>query len=249
MARPVYIIDGSRTPFLKARSGPGTVHAGRSRRAMRPAAAGAAAVRARRVRSGHPRLRQCHRRRDEPGPRRRAAARHGRGDGGVHGADQLRLRHAVDRHRLPLHPRGQRRPDPGRRRGSAEPRAAGLAAAGRALVRRARRRQGHRWRSSRRSPKRGPSYLQADHRARARADRSDHRPQHGPDRRNGRPSVRHHPRAVRCLCRRKPQAARATRRRKAGSRARSKPPSRATASSTITTTACGRIPRPRSWRS
>ena len=78
----------------------GTVHAGRSRGAVRPAAAAAPAVRARRVRPGHPRLRQRDRRRDEPGARRGAAARHGRGDDGVHGADQLRLRHAVDRHRL-----------------------------------------------------------------------------------------------------------------------------------------------------
>ena len=30
MARPVYIIDGSRTPFLKARSGPGPERAFRN---------------------------------------------------------------------------------------------------------------------------------------------------------------------------------------------------------------------------
>ena len=27
MARPVYVVDGSRTPFLKARSGPGPLRA------------------------------------------------------------------------------------------------------------------------------------------------------------------------------------------------------------------------------
>ncbi len=81
------------------------VHAGRSRGRLRAAAAAAPAVRARRLRPGHPRLRQRHRRRDESGARRGAAARHGRGDDGLHGADQLRLRHAVDRHRLPVHPR------------------------------------------------------------------------------------------------------------------------------------------------
>ena len=107
--RPVYIIDGSRTPFIKARGQAGPVHAGRPCRAMRAAAAAAPAVRARRVRPGHPRLRQRHRRRDEPGARRGAAPRHGRGDDRLHRADQLRLRHAVDRHRLSVHPR---RPTP-----------------------------------------------------------------------------------------------------------------------------------------
>ena len=123
--RPVYIVDGSRTPFIKARGGR-AVHAGRSRGRLRAAAAAAPAVRARCVRPGDPRLRQRDRRRDEPGARRGAAARHGRGDDRLHRADQLRLRHAVDRHGLPVHPRGQGRPDPGRRRGSAEPRAAGV---------------------------------------------------------------------------------------------------------------------------
>ena len=173
---------------------------------MRPAAAGAAAFCARRFRSGHPRLRQRHRRRDEPGPCRRAAARHGREDGRLHGADQLRLRHAVDRHGLPLHPRRRLRPDPGRRRRSAEPRAAGVAATGRALVRRPCRRQGHRRKNHGRAE--GEAELfQADHRAGARSDRSHHRTQYGPDRRSGRASLWRHPRAVGRLCRRKPQAA------------------------------------------
>ena len=206
MARPVFIIDGSRTPFLKARSGPGpftpvdlAVQCGRPLLARQPFAPDG-------LRSGHPRLRQRHRRRDEPGARRGAAARHGRGDGGVHRADQLRLRHAVDRHRLPLYPRGRLRPDPGRRRRSAEPRAAGVAAAGRALVRRACRRQGHS-RQAGRARQGAAGLFQADHRPRARPHRSDHRTQHGPDRRSGRPSLRHHARAVGRLCRRKPQAA------------------------------------------
>ena len=154
MARPVFIIDGSRTPFLKARSGPGpftpvdlAVQCGRPLLARQPFAPdafdqvilGCVNVIA-----------------DEmnPGPRRRVAARHGRSDGRLYGADQLRLRHAVDRHGVSLHPRGRLRFDSGRRLGSAELRAAGLAAAGRALVRRAGRRQGHSRASSRRSRRR-----------------------------------------------------------------------------------------------
>ena len=173
---------------------------------MRPAAAGAAAFRAHRLRSGHPRLRQRHCRRDESGPRRSAAARHGREDGRLHGADQLRLRHAVDRHGLPLHPRRRLRPySCGGRRG-AEPRTAGVAATGRALVCGPCGSQGHRRKNHGRAE--GEAELfQADHRAGARADRSHHRTQHGPDRRSGRPSLRRHPCAVGCLCRRKPQAA------------------------------------------
>ncbi len=102
----------------------GSVHAGRSRRRLRAAAAHAPAVCAQCVRPGHSRLRQCHGRRDEPRAHRRAAPRHGRGDDRVHGADQLRLRHAVDRHRLPVHPPGQRRSHSRRRRRGAQPRAA-----------------------------------------------------------------------------------------------------------------------------
>ena len=173
---------------------------------MRPAVVGAAAVCADRLRSGDPGLRQRHRRRDEPGAGRGAAARHGREDGRLHRADQLRLRHAVDRHRLPLHPRRRLRPDPRRRRRGAEPRAAGVAAAGRALVCRAGGRPRHR-RQDHGGAEAEAVLSQADHRARARADRSDHRTQYGPDRRSGRPSLRHQPRAVGCLCRRKPQAA------------------------------------------
>ena len=173
---------------------------------MRPAAVGEAAVRARRLRPGHPRLRQRHCRRDEPGPGRRAAARHGREDGRLHRADQLRLRHAVDRHGLPLYPRRRLGPYSGRRRRSAEPRAAGVAATGRALVRRVGRRQGYR-RQNHGCAEGEAELLQADHRARTWPDRSHHRTQHGPDRRGGRPSLRHHPCAVGRLCRRKPQAA------------------------------------------
>ena len=130
----------------------GAVHAGRSRGAVRAAAAAAPAVRAGRVRSGHPRLRQRHRRRDEPGARRRAAARHGRGDDRLHGADQLRLGHAVDRHRLPLHPGRHIRPHPRRRRRSAQPCAAGVQPQRGRMVRAAVRGARDLARSSRRSP-------------------------------------------------------------------------------------------------
>jgi hypothetical protein len=172
---------------------------------MRPPAAGAAAICTRCLRSGDPRLRQCHCRRDESRARRSASARYGRGDGGLHRADQLRLRHAVDRHRLSLHPRRQCRSDPRRGRRSAQPRAAGLAAERRALVRRACHGQGCARQGG--GDRQGPAGLfQADHRPRARSHRSDHRPQYGPDRREGRAPVRHHACAGRCLCRRKPQA-------------------------------------------
>ena len=100
MARPVFIVDGSRTPFLKARSGPGpftpvdlAVQCGRPLLARQPFAPdafdqvilGCVNVIA-----------------DEMNPARVAALRLGMGesDGRLHRADQLRLRHAVDRHRL-----------------------------------------------------------------------------------------------------------------------------------------------------
>ena len=109
---------------------------------------------------------------------------------------------------VPLYPRGHLGSDPGRRRGSAELRAAGLAAAGRALVRGLGRRQGNPRQDHGGDRQSAAGLFQADHRAGARADRSDHRTQHGADRRSGRPSLRHHPRAIGCLCGRKPQAAR-----------------------------------------
>ena len=102
----------------------GSVHAGRSCGGLRAAAAHAPAVCAQCLRPGDSRLRQRHGRRDESRAHRRAAARHGRGDDRVHGADQLRLRHAVDRHRLPVHPRGPSRSHSRRRRRGAQPRAA-----------------------------------------------------------------------------------------------------------------------------
>ena len=184
---------------------PRAVHAGRSRRSMRPAAARAAVVCARCVRSGHPRLRQRHCRRDESGARRSPSARHGREDGGVHSADQLRKRHAVDRHGVPLHPRRRVGFNSCRRQRGAELRTAGVAAAGGALVRGAGDRQGDSG-EARRDREGASGLLQTDHRARARPDRSDHRTQHGPDGRSRRPSLRHHARAVGRLCRRKPPA-------------------------------------------
>ena len=87
-----------------------------------------------------------------------------------------------------------------------ELRAAGLAAAGRALVCRTGRRQGN-CRQAGGARESAPVLFQADHRPRARPDRSDHRTQHGTNRRSGRSSLRHHPRAVGRLCGRKPQAA------------------------------------------
>ena len=97
--RPVYIVDGSRTPFIKARGRPGpftpvdlAVACGRPLLLRQPFAPdafdqvilGCVNVLA-----------------DEMNPARIAALRLGMGEAmtGVHGADQLRLRHAVDRHR------------------------------------------------------------------------------------------------------------------------------------------------------
>ena len=207
MARPVYIIDGSRTPFLKARSGPGpftpvdlAVQCGRPLLARQPFAPdafdqvilGCVNVIA-----------------DEMNPARVAALRLGMGEAMVAFTVQINCgsgMQSIDTG-LSLHPRRRLGSDPGRRRGSAELRAAGLAAAGRALVRGPGRRQGHSAARSGGDRESAPGLFQADHRPRARADRSDHRTQHGADRRSGRPSLRHHPRAIGCLCGRKPQAA------------------------------------------
>ena len=207
MARPVYIVDGSRTPFLKARSGPGpftpvdlAVQCGRPLLARQPFAPtafdqvilGCVNVIA-----------------DEMNPARVAALRLGMGEAMVAFTVQINCgsgMQSIDT-AYRYYPRRPFQPDPRRRRRSAELRAAGVAAAGRALVRRACRRQGHRRQDHGRAEG-AAGLFQADHRPGARADRSDHRTQHGSDRRSGRPSLRHHPRAVRCLCGRKPQAAR-----------------------------------------
>ena len=180
------------------------VHAGRSRGAMRPAAAAAPAVRAGRVRPGDPRLRQRDRRRDEPGARRRVAARHGRSDARLHRADQLRLRHAIDRHRLPLYPGRPVGPDPGRRRGSAEPRTADFQSPSGRLVCPPQRRA--RSMVEARGDARIPPFIpDAGDRPRTWPHRSDHRPQHGTDRRTGRASLSHHAAAGRRIRRRKPE--------------------------------------------
>ena len=247
MARPVFIIDGSRTPFLKARSGPGpftpvdlAVQCGRPLLARQPFAPtafdqvilGCVNVIA-----------------DEMNPARVAALRLGMGEAMVAFTVQINCgsgMQSIDTAYRYI------------REGVSDLILAGGAEAlsyaplvwpqaGRALVRRARRRQGHSGQAG--GARQGAAGLfQADHRPGARADRSDHRTQHGPDRRSGRPSLRHHARAVRRLCRRKPQAAR--QRAGAGlSQGRGRNRLRAaTASSTITTTACGRTRRRRRWQ-
>ena len=244
--RPVYIVDGSRTPFIKARGEPGpftpvdlAVACGRPLLA-------APAVRAECVRPGDPRLRQRHRRRDEPGAHRGAAARHGRGDDRLHGADQLRLRHAVDRHRLPVHPRGQGRSDPGGRRGGAQPRAAGVQQAARSNGTRAMFAARDLWSRLKAIAGFRPSLLQAGDRPRARPDRPDRRSQHGTDGGDSRARVSHLAPRCRRIRGREPAPAREGAERelvrgraRAGLR-------RATERSTITTTACGRTARSKS---
>ena len=207
MARPVYIIDGSRTPFLKARSGPGpftpvdlAVQCGRPLLARQPFAPtafdqvilGCVNVIA-----------------DEMNPARVAALRLGMGEAMVAFTVQINCGS------------GMQSIDTGYRyiregvsdlilAGGAEALSyaplvwpqqgvrwfAGLAGAKGILGQAGGDRQG------------AAGLFQADHRAGARADRSDHRTQHGADRRSGRPSLRHHPRAIRRLRGRKPQAAR-----------------------------------------
>ena len=208
MARPVFIVDGSRTPFIKARSGPGpftpvdlAVQCGRPLLARQPFAPtafdqvilGCVNVIA-----------------DEMNPARVAALRLGMGEKMVAFTVQINCGS------------GMQSIDTAYRyiregaanlilAGGAEalshaplvwPQAgvrwfAGLAGRERT------RRQDH-------GGAEGEAVLfQADHRPRARADRSHHRTQHGPDRGSGRPAVRHHPRAVGCLRRREPQAPRA----------------------------------------
>ncbi len=215
MARPVFIIDGSRTPFLKARSGPGpftpvdlAVQCGRPLLARQPFAPtafdqvilGCVNVIA-----------------DEMNPARVAALRLGMGEAMVAFTVQINCGS------------GMQSIDTGYRyirEGSAEMILAGGTEAlsyaplvwpqrRRALVRRPCDREGP-WREDHGRAEAAAELSQADHRPRTRADRSDHRAEHGPDRRGRRPSLRHHPRAVGRLCRRKPPAAVAARSRKAG---------------------------------
>ena len=190
---------------LRARA----VHPGRSRRAMRPAAAGRG-NRLRPTAFDQVILGCVNVIADEMNPARVAALRLGMGEKMVAFTVQINCgsgMQSIDTG-LPLYPRGQGRPDPGRRRRSAQPRAAGLAAAGRALVRRPCRRQGH---------------VVAKLAALAKARPSFFKPIIGLERGLTDPitdlnmgqtaemvgaSLRHHPRAVGHLCRRKPQAAR-----------------------------------------
>ena len=207
MARPVYIIDGSRTPFLKARSGPGpftpvdlAVQCGRPLLARQPFAPdafdqvilGCVNVIA-----------------DEMNPARVAALRLGMGEAMVAFTVQINCgsgMQSIDTAYRYI------------REGNSDLILAGGAEAlsHAPLVWP---QQGVRWFAGLAGAKgivaklaalakTRPSLLQADHRAGARADRSDHRTQHGTDRRKGRLSLRHHPGAVGFLCRRKPQAAR-----------------------------------------
>ena len=206
MARPVFIVDGSRTPFLKARSGPGpftpvdlAVQCGRPLLARQPFAPdafdqvilGCVNVIA-----------------DEMNPARVAALRLGMGEKMVAFTVQINCgsgMQSIDTAYRYI------------REGVSDLILAGGAEAlsHAPLVWP---QQGVRWFAGLAGAKgigakdhggaEGEAELfQADHRARARPDRSHHRTQYGPDRRSGRASLRHHPRAVGRLCRRKPQAA------------------------------------------
>ena len=206
MARPVFIIDGSRTPFLKARSGPGpftpvdlAVQCGRPLLARQPFAPNAFDQ----VILGCVNVIA-----DEMNPARVAALRLGMGEKMVAFTVQINCGS------------GMQSIDTGYRyirEGVSDLILAGGAEAlsHAPLVWP---QQGVRWFAGVAGAKGigakimaalkvRPSLSQADHRAGTRPDRSHHRSQHGPDRRSGRAPVRHHPRAVGRLCRRKPQAA------------------------------------------
>ena len=72
-AKPVYIVDGARTPFLKAQNRPGPLRRQRPRHPGGARAAAAPEVRAHRAGRGDPRLRRALGRRGQHRPRRRAA--------------------------------------------------------------------------------------------------------------------------------------------------------------------------------
>ena len=198
-----------------------TIHARRPCGGLRASATAAPAVSARCFRPGDPGLRERDGRRDEPGARRCAAARHGRGDDRIHRADQLRLGHAVDRYGA-INTIREGRSDlvlaggaealshtPLMFRRSAVDWYARLAGARRPLV-------AHRRRA------RIPALLpQAGDRAGARPDRPRGRAQHGTNRRDPRPSLRHDAARRRPVRGRKPTSAWRGRRRKDGSRAKS----------------------------
>ena len=143
MARPVFIIDGSRTPFLKARSGPGpftpvdlAVQCGRPLLARQPFAPGAFDQ----VILGCVNVIA-----DEMNPARVAALRLGMGEAMVAFTVQINCgsgMQSIDTGYRYIR-EGNFGLDPGGRFGSSQLCAAGVAAAGRALVRRAGRRQGH----------------------------------------------------------------------------------------------------------
>ena len=206
MARSVFIVDGSRTPFLKARSGPGpftpvdlAVQCGRPLLARQPFAPNAFDQ----VILGCVNVIA-----DEMNPARVAALRLGMGEKMVAFTVQINCgsgMQSIDTAYRYI------------REGVSDLILAGGAEAlshaplvwpqqGVRWFAGLGRRQGYRRQDHGRAE--GEAELsQADHRARTRPDRSHHRTQHGPDRRSGRPSLRHHPRAVGRLCRRKPQAA------------------------------------------
>ena len=195
MARPVYIVDGSRTPFLKARSGPGpftpvdlAVQCGRPLLARQPFAPtafdqvilGCVNVIA-----------------DEMNPARVAALRLGMGEAMVAFTVQINCgsgMQSIDTAYRYI------------REGNANMILAGGSEA-LSYAPLVWPQQGVRWFAGLAGAKgigaqdpggiEGTSgVLQADHRPRTWIDRSDHRTQHGSDGRSGRASLRHHPRAV-----------------------------------------------------
>ena len=125
-AKPIYVIDGARTPFLKSKNRPGPFAAGDLATQAGRDAARAAEIRAAGARRGDPRLRRALGGRGEHRPRRGAAHGLRREGAGLDGDAQLRLRHAGARLRHQQHPRRPLEPGARRRRGRALARAAAL---------------------------------------------------------------------------------------------------------------------------
>ena len=191
MARPVFIVDGSRTPFLKARSGPGpftpvdlAVQCGRPLLARQPFAPtafdqvilGCVNVIA-----------------DEMNPARVAALRLGMGEAMVAFTVQINCGSGMQSIDTAYRYIREGTSDlilaGGAEALSYAPLVwpqqgvrwfAGLAGAKGVLAKIVARRQG------------AARLFQADHRPGTRADRSDHRTQYGPDRRSGRSPLRRH---------------------------------------------------------
>ena len=126
MNEPIYIVDGARTPFLKARNRPGPFAASDLATAAGRALLLRQRFRADAARRGDPRLRRAVGRRSQHRPRGGAAHGLRQKVPGVDRDAQLRVGHAGDRLGDQQHPRGPLEPRARRRRRCAVARAAAV---------------------------------------------------------------------------------------------------------------------------